>query len=211
MEDTNINTNIVDKETLKKQRKEKRAEDRAIIRLRFLLIRVWFMKNAFTIVVMSIVILMAFTVTGLIPPTLPILGTFSYAVKDSLQEFLEIGDSDFYTMFGSITGIFTLLWSIGYASSKMKRVSYYMIDKNVILKTILQKSNLSMNSKGRIVSIEKRIGIDLDGDSLIGETPMEKSGDPDNLIYEIYETFNELSTIINVDRETLKKAIDENA
>ena len=85
-----------------------------------------------------------------------------------------------------------------------------MIDKNVILKTILQKSNLSMNSKGRIVSIEKRIGIDLDGDNLIGETPMEKGGDPDNLIYEIYETFNELSTIINVDRETLKKAIDEN-
>ena len=40
MEDTNINTNIVDKETLKKQRKAKRAEDRAIRRLRFLLIRV---------------------------------------------------------------------------------------------------------------------------------------------------------------------------
>lgn len=211
MTDFNTDTTVVDQEQLKKERKAQKAEDKAIRKLRFLLLRVWFIKNAFTLVIMFIVILMAFTVTGLIPPTLPILGTFSYAIKDSLQNFLEIGDNEFYTMFGSITGMFTLLWSIGFASSKMKKVSYFMIDKNVILKTILQKTNLSINNKGRIVSIENRIGIDLDGDSLIGDTPVQKGNDPDNLIYEIVETFNELSTIMNVDRETLKKTIEETA
>lgn len=208
---TDVKTTI-DKETLKKEERAKRAEDRAILRLRFLLIRVWFFKNVFTIGVMLIVILMAFTVTGLIPETLPILGTFSYAIKNSLKEFLEIGDNEFYSMFGSITGIFTLLWSIGYASNRIKRVSYHMIDKNVMLKTILTKSKLSLNNKGRIVSIEKRIGVDLDGDRLIGDTlEVKDSSEPDNLINEIVATFSELSTIMNVDRETLQKTLEETA
>jgi hypothetical protein len=84
-----------------------------------------------------------------------------------------------------------------------------MIDKNIILKTIFQKTNLSVNNKGRIINIEKRIGIDLDGDNLIGDVHDSKKNDPDNLIHEIVETFNELSTIINVDREILKRTIEE--
>lgn len=110
MSEKNTDTNEVkDKATLKAEKKAIRAENRAIRKLRRLLLRVWFFKNALTLIVMFVVILMACTVTGLIPESLPILGTYSYAMRDSLQTFLEIGDDEFYSTFGSITGVFTLL------------------------------------------------------------------------------------------------------
>ena len=191
--------------------KAKKIEDKAIRRLRTLLIRIWFVKNWFTILIIMTVILLSLTVTGLMPESLPIIGTYSYALKDGLKEFLEIGDSEFYSLFGSITGIFSLLFSIGYASSKIKAVSYYMIDKDKIKKA-LSKVNLSLTDKGKIVSIENRIGVDINGNGFIGTTPVEPDGDPSSvfLITDVINTAKELNTIINIKREVLKEAIEEN-
>lgn len=191
--------------------KAKKIEDKAIRRLRTLLIRIWFVKNWFTILIIMTVILLSLTVTGLMPESLPIIGTYSYALKDGLKEFLEIGDSEFYSLFGSITGIFSLLFSIGYASSKIKAVSYYMIDKDKIKKA-LSKVNLSLTDKGKIVSIENRIGVDINGNGFIGTTPVEPDEDPSSvfLITDVINTAKELNTIINIKREVLKEAIEEN-
>lgn len=191
--------------------KAKKIEDKAIRRLRTLLIRIWFVKNWFTILIIMTVILLSLTVTGLMPESLPIIGTYSYALKDGLKEFLEIGDSEFYSLFGSITGIFSLLFSIGYASSKIKAVSYYMIDKDKIKKA-LSKVNLSLTDKGKIISIENRIGVDINGNGFIGTTPVEPDEDPSSvfLITDVINTAKELNTIINIKREVLKEAIEEN-
>ena len=209
---TNNTTTTIDdaanEKALKKEKREQKLEKRAIRRLRCLLVRVWFLKNVFTITVMLIVVLMAATLTGLIPENLPILATFSYSIRDSLQTFLELGDDEFFTTFGSITGVFTLLWSIGFASSKMKAVSYYMLDRNKMLKAILSNSKLSLDNKARIVNIEKRIGVDLDGDKLVGDKPALI--DPNtNIISDIVQTWHELNTIMNIDDETLKKTIND--
>jgi len=161
---------------------------------------------------MITVLLMSVTVTGLLPQSVPVLGTFSYALRDSLQRFLEIGDNEFYSLFGSVTGLFSLLWSIGYASNKMSAVSYYMLDKTKIHR-ILLKGNLSLNDKGKITLIEKRIGIDIDGDDKIGGVsikPATEMADGNNIVSEMVGTFNELTTILSVDKDTLKKTISEN-
>lgn len=157
------------------------------------------------------VILLALTVTGLMPENLPVVGTYSYELKDSLKEFLEIGDSEFYSLFGSITGIFSLLFSIGYASSKIKAVSYYMIDKDKIRKALL-KVNLSLTDKGKIISIENRIGIDINGNGFIGTTPVEPEEESPTvfLISDVINTAKELNTIMNIERKVLKEAIKEN-
>jgi len=159
---------------------------------------------------MSTVLLLAFTVTGLIPENLPLIGPYSYALKNALQDFLQIGDEEFYSLFGSITGIFTLLFSIGFASSKLKAVSYYMINKDKI-KKVLSKVHLSLTDRGRIISIENRIGVDLDGDKKIGSTPINISeNDTFNFISDVIGTVNELGTILKIDKETLREAVKEN-
>ena len=85
-----------------------------------------------------------------------------------------------------------------------------MIDKNKLLKYALAKSKLSINDKGKIISIEKRLGVDLDGDKIIGENePAEITVFEDNIMSEILNTFSELSTILNVKRDTLKETVDE--
>jgi hypothetical protein len=156
------------------------------------------------------VLLLAFTVTGLIPEDLPIIGPYSYSLKNGLQDFLQIGDEEFYSLFGSITGIFSLLFSIGFASSKLKAVSYYMINKDKI-KKVLSKVHLSFTDKGRIISLENRIGLDLDGDKKIGSTPIDISeSDTLNFISDVVGTFNELGTIMKIDKDTLREAVKEN-
>lgn len=198
---------VVDIEALK----AKRIEDRAIRKLRNLLIRIWLIKNWFTIVIIITVILLSLTVTGLMPEHLPIIGTYSYALKDALKEFLQIGDSEFYSLFGSIAGIFSLLFSIGYASSKIKAVSYYMIDNDKIRKVLL-KVNLSMTDKGKIISIENRIGIDINGNGFIGTTPVEPEEESSNvfLVTDVINTVSEFNKIINIKKDILRDAIKEN-
>lgn len=198
--------NVVDKAAIRAER----LEDKAVRKLRALLIRIWFIKNWFTILVIVTVILLAFTVTGLMPENLPVIGTYSYALKSGLQQFLEIGDQEFYTLFGSITGVFSLLFSVGFASAKIKAVSYYMIDKDKI-KLALAKVNLSLTDKGKIVSIENRIGIDLDGDKKIGNTVIDISESSSlHFLADVFGTTDELVTILKLPKATLREAIKEN-
>lgn len=202
---------IKKKKLTKKEKRAQREEDRAVARLRFLLVRVWFIKNWFTLFVMFSVAVLTSATAGLIPETMPVLGPYSNYLKVAAQDFLEIGDSEFYSLFGSMTGAITLLWGIGYASSKVKLVSYYMIDKNKLLKYALSKGRLSIDERGRITSIEKRLGIDLDGDRLIGNEPsvIESRLFDDNIISDMIDTVSELSTILNVEKDTIKDAIKE--
>lgn len=197
-------------EELELDKKSRKKEDAIVLRLRFLLIRVWFIKNWFTLFIIFIGMIIIAATAGLIPESMPVIGTFSYALKDKLQTFLEIGDEEFYSIFGSITGLLTLLWGIGYASSKIKSVSYYMIDKSKLLKYALSKGRLSLDDKGKIIRIEKRLGIDLDGDNMIAEETYHPGIElDDNIISDIFQTFSELKTIINVPDETLREAAIE--
>jgi hypothetical protein len=107
--------------------------------------------------------------------------------------------------------MFSLLFSIGFAASKIKSVSYYMISKDKIKKA-LERAHLSLSDRGKIISIENRIGIDINGNGYIGTTPVVDIPESVSLNFlgDVVSTFTELSTILHVDREILRAAIEEN-
>lgn len=182
---------------------EYKKKKKALRKLKGLLIRVWFFKNWFTIFTVIATILMVSTITGIIPETIPFIGTFSNAIKVRFQHFLEIDDSNYMSLFGAVSGIFSVFFALGYTSSNIKSVSYSMINKKK-LGNILMDANLSITDKGRIIKAEEKLGLDLDGDNKIGNTPMEIIN-KDTIIGDIVSTFTELSTILSVDEELLKE------
>ena len=76
------------------------------------------------------------------------------------------------SLFGSLTGIFSIFFALGYLSSNIKHVSYAMINKTKINK-ILEGSKLTMTEMGKIVTLETRVEMDLDGDNKIGKHLLE--------------------------------------
>lgn len=186
-----------------------KRKKKAIKKLRFLLLKVWFYKNWFTLLVVIVGILVAATMTGIMPINIPIIGKLSNAIKKYFNEFLTLGDKEYISLFGSLTGIFSIFFALGYLSSNIKHVSYSMINKTKINK-ILEGSKLTMTEMGKIVTLEERIEMDLNGDNKIGKHLLETPGN-ENIVTDIVNTFNELSTILSIEDEILDEVNEKNS
>ncbi len=113
------------------------------------------------------------------------------------------------SLFGSLTGIFSIFFALGYLSSHIKHVSYSMINKTKINK-ILEGSKLTMTEMGKIVTLETRIEMDLDGDQKIGKSPLE-TPEKENIVTDIMNTFNELTTILSIEDEILHEVNEKHS
>ena len=186
-----------------------KRKKKAINKLRFLLLRVWFYKNWFTLLVVVTGILVAATVTGIMPINIPIIGKISNAIKQYFNEFLRLGEEGYMSLFGSLTGIFSIFFALGYLSSNIKHVSYSMINKTKINK-ILEGSKLTMTEMGKIVTLETRIEMDLNGDNKIGKHLFE-TPERENIVNDIINTFDELSTILSIEDEILHEVNEKHS
>lgn len=186
-----------------------KRKKKAINKLRFLLLRVWFYKNWFTLLVVVGGILVAATMTGIMPINIPIIGKISDTIKQYFNEFLGLEDKGYMSLFGSLTGIFSIFFALGYLSSNIKHVSYAMINKTKINK-ILEGSKLTMSEMGKIVTIETRVEMDLDGDNKIGKHSLETPVN-ENIITDIMNTFNELTTILSIEDEILHEVNEKHS
>lgn len=186
----------------KRQRKPKSTR-RAVAELRALLLRVWFVKNWFTIFIMITTLLIVAILSGLFPAEVPVIGTASNAIKTKIQNFTSLNNEEYFSLFGSASGIFYIFFGLGYTSNKIKRVNYSMLNKDELTK-ILSPARLTINQKGKIIRAEKHLGVDIDGDNKIGETPVELKENT-NVIEDVVNTVSELVTILSIDKDDLEQ------
>ena len=84
-----------------------------------------------------------------------------------------------------------------------------MISKTKINK-ILEGSKLTMTEMGKIVTLETRIEMDLNGDNKIGKHLFE-TPERENIVTDIMNTFDELSTILSLEDEILHEVNEKHS
>lgn len=192
----------VSREEMMKIKKERRK----IRKMKSMLFRLWFVKNWFTIFILLLTTLMIFTLAGVIPPSVPYIGEFSDIIKEKLSHLLMLNNNDYLSLFGAVSGLISLLFGIGFISSKIKFVSYSMIDKKKLEKK-LGMTNMTINEKGTIKKLEEKTGIDIDGDNKVGDVPINIRDS--DIFTDVVNTFSELVTISKLGDDELKEVIKE--
>ena len=138
-----------------------------VFKLRMTLLRIWFVKNLLVFFELLMFIGIILVLTGQLPETTPLVGEISISFKEI---FTDANNPDGDFVLKLLSSVFSILVSVGFLSSNIKRIALTDI-KNKKLKMTLVKAGLYFNQNGKLVKkIEEASKMDLDSDGKIGDT-----------------------------------------
>ena len=182
-----------------------------LIKLRLMLLRIWFMKNLMTFVKVLIAVVFVLMLFGQINEDTPVLGILIYPLLkpliDSINEIIATRDASGFMGFAS--SALSILITVSIFTIKLKSISQNDI-KNKDLKIAMVKAGLYFNENGKLVKkVEKATGADINGDGVIDENDIVKS---EGFFKGITRAISEFVTVITTDiseGETADEKIDE--
>ena len=184
-----------------------------LIKLRLMLLRIWFMKNLMTFVKVLIAVVFVLMLFGQINENTPVLGFIVYPILkpliDSINDIVATRDAGSFMGFASAA--LSILITISLFTIKLKSISQNDI-KNKELKIAMVRAGLYFNENGKLVKkVEKAIGTDINGDGVVDENDVIKS---EGFFKGIGRAISEFVTVITTDigeDETAKEKLAEAA
>ena len=183
-----------------------------LIKLRLMLLRIWFVKNLVTFIKIGLIVILVLMLTGQVTSETPILGSIIYPLFqpliDSINEVITTKNANSFMSFASVA--LSILITVTIFTIKMQSIAQNDI-KNKELKMAMVKAGLYFNENGKMVKkVEQAIGVDIDGDGKSDEKETTSTG----LFTSIKNAIGEFITVMKTDlpeESTAKEAIDDAA
>lgn len=179
-----------------------------LLKLRLMLLRIWFVKNLVTFIKIGIIVLIILMMTGQITENTPVFGAILYPIFrpliDSIRDVITTRNTNSFMSFASIA--LSIIVSITMFTIKIQTIAQNDITSKE-LKMAMVKAGLYFNENGKMVKkVEKAIGADIDGD---GKSDNKEPNTSIGLFKSIKNAVSEFITVMKTDISEGSTAKDE--